>query len=398
MQDFYTIIFKIITNINSAICLFGAVMLFVRGKNNRARRMLGYTLSIWGICSLIRTVLLEAGILMSLITIPLRPVGLIGGNIIYVLLMFYPLEVLLPGWLKLKRLFFLFLPNILLTVVYLLILTILKEPIIELSCPSEVFKYITHFNVWFRFLYLILIILYVVFLLKLVYTNEKKYIQWRNDNYSDVEYMDVSWMRLYAFYIMMIFTAWMFNVLLAYSWNYVLHAFISNIGFSYIIYKSLFYKSAYPEEFFKYINGTPLNVPLPKNEEICMIKRAPVKVEIIESNSFSDKIPLYVEKFEMWMEEEKPYLHQDFKLSDVATVLPLNRSYLSRMFNEGMGMNFCHVVRKYRIETAKVILKEHPNIPLYLVAEQCGFSSDTIFFKAFQQEMNMTPAKYRLNG
>ena len=58
-------------------------------------------------------------------------------------------------------------------------------------------------------------------------------------------------------------------------------------------------------------------------------------------------------------------------------------------------MNFCNVVRKYRIETAKKLLKEHPDLPVYKVAEQCGFSSNSIFIKAFQHEMNMTPVHYR---
>lgn len=204
MQENQLVLFKIFTNIDSAVCLFGAIMLFIRGRNNRARRMLGYTLLLWGICSVVRTIVLEMGMLPLLLN-PLRPVGLIGGNLFLVLLLFYPVEVLLPGWLNMKRLFMLFLPDIALTVIYIGVLSVTGQKITNLNHFSEFFTYFTQFNVWFRLTYLVLVILYIVLLMKLIYRNEMKYIRWRNDNYSDVERMDISWMRSYAYLLAVIF-------------------------------------------------------------------------------------------------------------------------------------------------------------------------------------------------
>lgn len=55
---------------------------------------------------------------------------------------------------------------------------------------------------------------------------------------------------------------------------------------------------------------------------------------------FVDKIPEYKAMLEQWMQTEKPHLNKDFKLLDVMQVLPLNRSYLSRIFNEAYGETF----------------------------------------------------------
>lgn len=394
MEELQLILLKILTNIDGTICLLGAIMLFLRGKNNRARRMLGYTLLLWGICSFLRTIALEAD-LLSLMLSPMRPIGLIGGNFFLILLLFYPVEVLLPGWLNLKRLFFLFLPDILLSAIYIGVISVSGEEITRLNHFSDFFLNIGQFNVWFRMTYLILVIVYIGLLMKLIYRNEMKYIQWRNDNYSDVEHMDISWMRFYAYFLAVIFTTWMMNVVMATTWNFIIHTFVSMFIFSYYTYKGLFHESAYPADFFKSIHGNPLNQTMAE-EAVIQAAVDDLKIdEKLENISFVEKIPAYVKTFNSWMDQEKPYLHQDFKLTDVSKVLPLNRSYLSRVFNEGLGMNFCQVVRKYRIDTAKKILKEYPELPIYQVAERCGFSSDTIFIKAFQQEMDMTPTHFR---
>ena len=56
------------------------------------------------------------------------------------------------------------------------------------------------------------------------------------------------------------------------------------------------------------------------------------------------------------MAERKPYLRGDFKFMDVSEILPLNRTYLSRVFNDGFGDSFSGVVRDYRIRETEEML------------------------------------------
>jgi AraC-like DNA-binding protein len=91
------------------------------------------------------------------------------------------------------------------------------------------------------------------------------------------------------------------------------------------------------------------------------------------------------------METEKPYLNPEFRLMDLRQVLPLNRSYLSALINSAYGCNFFQYVTNHRIQEAKRLIKEHPNMPMQDVAECCGFSSATLFSRIFARETGLTP-------
>lgn len=96
------------------------------------------------------------------------------------------------------------------------------------------------------------------------------------------------------------------------------------------------------------------------------------------------------------MEKEKPYLNPGFKLMDVSDLLPLNRTYLSRVFNEGFGNSFSDVVREYRIREAEWMLANRKDIPVGQVGELCGFSSASAFHRTFTQSHDgLTPNRYR---
>lgn len=111
--------------------------------------------------------------------------------------------------------------------------------------------------------------------------------------------------------------------------------------------------------------------------------------------SFGTRIPCYVEKCKQWLETEKPYLFKDFKLMDVARILPLNRSYLSRVFNDGFGKNFSEVVRDYRVDYSITLLQDHPERTIDDIAAQSGFHSEVTYVRSFKFVKGITPAQYR---
>ena len=113
------------------------------------------------------------------------------------------------------------------------------------------------------------------------------------------------------------------------------------------------------------------------------------------NKSFVDKLPGYKVKLEEWMLTEKPYLRKDFKLIDAMKILPLNRSYLSRLFNEGYGESFYHFVMRYRLEESKRLLLSRPDLNITNIAELSGFSSISVFGRAFHQYMNCSPMQWR---
>jgi len=102
----------------------------------------------------------------------------------------------------------------------------------------------------------------------------------------------------------------------------------------------------------------------------------------------------YRAKLEEWMQTEKPYLNADFRLTDLQQILPLNRTYLSQLINNEYDCNFYQFVMNYRIEEAKRLMREHPDMKLMDVAEQSGFASAVTFSRTFAKETGYSPTEW----
>lgn len=102
----------------------------------------------------------------------------------------------------------------------------------------------------------------------------------------------------------------------------------------------------------------------------------------------------YRENLEAWMENDKPYLNPDFRLVDLMQVLPMNRTYLSQFINTEYGCNFYQFVTSYRINEAKRLMQEHPEMKLQEIAEKCGFVSLSALSHAFARETGMAPSEW----
>ena len=95
-----------------------------------------------------------------------------------------------------------------------------------------------------------------------------------------------------------------------------------------------------------------------------------------------------------WLEKEKPYLNPDFQLTDLRQVLPMNRTYLSQFINAEYGCSFYHWVNGLRIEEAKRLMTEHPEMTMEDVSARCGFSSVRSFYRAFSRETGLAPKEW----
>lgn len=110
---------------------------------------------------------------------------------------------------------------------------------------------------------------------------------------------------------------------------------------------------------------------------------------------FNSQFDSYKRNIEEWLQTDRPYLNADFSLQEVITRFKLNRTYASRIFNEGFGQSFILVVRNYRIEYARELLRQNPGISISEVAQQCGYSTVQAFHKAFAYcNDGMTPGRY----
>lgn len=94
------------------------------------------------------------------------------------------------------------------------------------------------------------------------------------------------------------------------------------------------------------------------------------------------------------------YIQQNYfreiQQKDVANMLFLHPQYLSRLFKKELGMTFGEYLNNLRIEKSKELLVQ-TNMPIYVVASECGFTDSAYYCKKFNQLTKTTPLKYRKN-
>ena len=94
------------------------------------------------------------------------------------------------------------------------------------------------------------------------------------------------------------------------------------------------------------------------------------------------------------MEREKLYLDKNLRISDMATILKTNTSYLSDCINKEQGRSFSQFVNNYRVNHAIELMRQHPGEKLSNVALASGFANDTSFFRSFKGITGMTPREW----
>ena len=92
--------------------------------------------------------------------------------------------------------------------------------------------------------------------------------------------------------------------------------------------------------------------------------------------------------------EEKAYLNPNLNINMIASELHTNRSYVSMVINQNLGKSLKTIVAEYRIQYAKTLLVENPNMTLEQIALQSGFRSNAQFVKKFKELEGLTPRQW----
>lgn len=92
---------------------------------------------------------------------------------------------------------------------------------------------------------------------------------------------------------------------------------------------------------------------------------------------------------------ECPFTEPHHTVREGDTLHPSNRTYLSAYIKTTYKMTFREWITGLRLEYAKNILKEHPEINIQKLAESSGFLSRSNFIKAFTEKEGCTPGKWK---
>jgi AraC-like DNA-binding protein len=96
------------------------------------------------------------------------------------------------------------------------------------------------------------------------------------------------------------------------------------------------------------------------------------------------------------MKEDKPYLHPDFTLGELAEILGISPHKLSAFINQVTGKNFSDYLNHWRIQYCLDLIREKKatNLNLNGIAIKCGFNNRNTFSAAFKKMTGETPSAY----
>ena len=340
VELFDNIIAPLQNTTTTTVCLLGAYVLFRHSDGLRIRTSYAWSLLAWGLLEafmLLQTYFFHVPV-FHLGTGALSAYTMLMGNFLGWLLLVYPTESLRPGWLTWKTALWQLLPMVALVV-------------------------LDYFVPWdLRWL----ISMYPLVLFIIVCTHIRRYRRWCEENYSTMDHIDAQWIVRYL--------SILFVIGVSYGYMYVsdnpCRSFTQNILLAFLFGYS--------------------------SEQILFRKDPWEGVSELGDERMSE-LGNERERLEKWMKESKPYLHPEFQLMDLRAVLPMNRTYLSRYLRDEFGCTFYQFVNNYRIEEAKRLLTEQPDMKMSDVAAQCGFSSQSVFSNTFTRETGVSPREWSKN-
>lgn len=115
-----------------------------------------------------------------------------------------------------------------------------------------------------------------------------------------------------------------------------------------------------------------------------------------KSNVTEEECRRLAGELELLMQRERLYVNPNLKIVDLAAILNVSTYTLSYLFNQYLDKNYYDYLNDYRIEEFKRLVDkdEYSKYTLTALAELCGFSSRTSFFRYFKKVIGITPNEY----
>lgn len=308
------------------------------GRHMRLNRLLGACFAYWTLTNVKDLVLTVPGFYSRFM---LDNIIMIDGwsFIAYTCMMF---EITMPGWVTKKRIALLAIPFVLFMLVYIL-------------CPTTLVVDV----------YLAFLTIGGLSMLAIGYTKAIKYIKYIRNNYSNIEELDISWVKYVCIIAAILQILWLCASLLGKEISDCFY-YALNIVFSQIIVAH------------------------------CR-KLKPIMLQAEEPGLVpEERIYAFEGVVEKMVEDEQLYLNPNLSLADLTRRLGTNRTYLSDYFTNVKGISFYDFVNSMRINKKSVpMIKEHPEYTFDYVAMQSGFNSLSTFRRAFVKFTGKTPGHYR---
>ncbi len=343
MEDYINISAFLIGASTAFFALFAIHILFWREERTRFQTVLGIIMAVWAVLNLKDIIITFPGMYKAEV---LNWIMIADGWSALTFTVFI-LETVMPGWTTWKRLFFHSLPFAAFTLLYFV------------SKQAE----------WVITGYLIFLWCYAWTVVGFGYIKVKRHIRYVRNNFSNIDNIDVSWLKPVFFFAVVSQLLWLFTSIFSTNITDIAY-YVSTI----VLWLVVLHYSW---------NFQPIAEKNDEKDALAALKAAP---------------PIAEGALEAAVEEQQLFLKKDLTISDLAQVLNTNRTYVSNYFGQVRGQTFYDYINQLRVERACIpMMKEHPEYALEYIAGESGFASISTFRRAFTKLTGQTPRQYRIN-
>lgn len=248
-----------------------------------------------------------------------------------------------------------------------------KTNVIFIHAPSIllVLIYLVTLNNIVLIILAVYTVLFAITFTILVYIMSSKYDNYIKNNFSSIDRLSVAWIRKGVLFLFVFLFIWLLSNMIDAWISIVIYNLFA------IILWYLLYMHAIRHQSIEKMPNLLVFGNVQKKEDTY--------------NQF-----YYVGKLNEYIIREKPYLNPTLSLTELASAIGTNRTYLSDYFNKSLNVSFYDYINTHRTQVACELLKETNN-SLEVIAEQSGFNSLSTFRRAFSKQHKCTPKQFRNN-
>lgn len=163
------------------------------------------------------------------------------------------------------------------------------------------------------------------------------------------------------------------------DFEYVREAFIYGVE-DYIL------KPVNPTKFLNLLNSLSVKI---NNKNLKIGNNPADAIDCNRSTSVSEKMVYDIEAY------IKNNLTQDISISAVCSHFAISQPYLSKIFKKYKACTYNDFLINVKINKAKQLLRDRPDLLIGTIAELSGFTDQFYFSKVFKSTENTTPSEYR---
>ena len=330
--------------------IFALHILLWRRRRSRFQNTLGCIMAVWALWCLKDIILTFPGMYRPQV---LNWIMVVDGWSALSYTAFIA-EVVMPRWFTIRRFLVLCLPFAAFTIAYAL-------------HPTQAVLYAYAIFLWF----------YAWVVVIVGWAKMRQCLAYVRKNYSNIDSIDVSWLRPVFLFATIGQLAWL---------GISFYASVIADIFYYLSIIALWCMVLYYSWDFRPIIMEP----------------EPAVLADIPSGDAVPSLPAHPTlpkgMLERLMDEEQLYLKRDLTLTDLAQALGTNRTYVSNYFSQVLHQTFYDYINQLRIERISIpMLREHPEYKLEYVATESGFASISTFRRAFVRLTGQTPGQFSQN-